>query len=233
VYNCEQTMWIEEFETMLLGEKATPDTAPFYISKIGVPVEWGSEQIRRQYESASKETRESIERAAFNVAMGAIFKTAIGKIERSESMTGKELTLRDEKEIPDFRFWIQLKDATTNDPKAVLFALDWNEKTIMRKLPDGSEVDAVYLWLLQKAPSNKYFKQLSMFRAEYGYYLDFRYYVLRRLGQRILPCRRPDGSLDLEALALEEPGTWVHWKIREPRAAELKKLLRQKYFNKT
>jgi hypothetical protein len=226
-------MWIEEFDTVLLGKKATPDTAPFYVSKIGVPVEWGSEQVRRQYESASKEGRESIDRAAFILAFDAIFGEATSKIEKSESMTGRELTLRDEKDIPDFRFWIQLKDAATSDPKAVLFALDWNEKTIKRRLPDGSELEAVYLWHLQKSPSDKQFRQLSMFRAEYGYYLDFRYYVLRRPGQRILPCRRPDGSLDLEALMLEEPGTWVHWKIKEPRAAELQKLLRQKYFDKS
>jgi hypothetical protein len=224
-------MWIEEFETMLLGPKATPDTAPFSISKIGVPIEWGSEYLRKQYESASKETRESIDRATFKAAIGAIFGAAISKIEMSHSMTGKELTLREEKEIPDFRFWIQVKDTETNDPKAVLFAVDWKERPVKRRLPDGTEVEAVYLWHLQKMPDSKYFQQLSMFRAEYGYYLDFRYYVLRRPGQQIKPCRRPDGSLDLEALALEEPGMWVHWKIKEPRAAELQKILRQKYFH--
>jgi hypothetical protein len=39
--------------------------------------------------------------------------------------------------------------------------------------------------------------------------------------------------LDLEALALEEQGIWVYWKIREPRAAEQRKLLGQKYFDKS
>lgn len=223
-------MWIEEFETILLGERATPDTAPFYISKIGVPIEWGTEQVKKQYESASKEIQEAMERAAFKAMMAGILKSALGKIERSESMTGKELTLRDEKELPDFRYRIQVKDAQTTDPKAVLFAVNWNDKTIPRRLNDNSEVEVIYLWHLQKPPSNGYFRQLAMFRAENGYYLDFRYYVLRKPGQKIMSCRAGDGSLNLEALGLEEPGMWVHWKIKEPRVAELQAILRQKYF---
>lgn len=223
-------MWIEEFETLLLGPKATPETAPFYVSKIGVPIEWGSKQVKKQFESASEEAKEGMNRAAFMVAMGLTFGNALDKVETSPSMTGKELTLREEKEIPDFRFWIQLKDRETTDPKAVLFAIDWKEKLVKRRLPDGTELEAVYLWHLRKEPSSKYFRQLSMFRAEYGYYLDFRYYVLRRPGQQIKSCRKPDGSLDLEALALEEPGMWGHWKIKEPRAEQMQKILRQRYF---
>lgn len=170
-----------------------------------------------------------MDRATFMAVMGATFGDAIQKIEVSPSWTGDELTLRDEKEIPDFRFWVQLKDRETDDPKAVLFAIDWNDKPIKRKLPDGSESEAIYLWHLFKEPDNKYYRQLMMFRAEYGYYLDFRYYVLRRPGQPIKSCRKPNGSLDLEVLMLEEPGTWVHWKIREPRAEEMQKILQQYY----
>jgi hypothetical protein len=29
---------------------------------------------------------------------------------------------------------------------------------------------------------------------------------------------------------LEEPGTWVHWKIAECRAEEMRKMFRQRYF---
>lgn len=223
-------MWIEEFETVLLGPKATPETAPFYVSKIGVPVEWGSEDVKKEFESASKEAKESMNRAAFMTVMAAIFGKALDKIEKSPSMTGKELTLREEKEIPDFRFWIQLKNQDIADPKAVLFALRWNDKPVKRRLPDGSEVEAVYLWHLLKEPSRRYFRQLSMFRAEYGYYLDFRYYVLRRPSQQIKSCRKSDGSLDLAALALEEPGMWVQWKVKEPRAEQMRKIFGKRYF---
>lgn len=226
-------MWIEEFETVLLGSKATPDTAPFYISKIGIPIQWGSSQVKQQYDSASKDAKEAMERASFNTAMGSVFGNALSKIEVSPSWNSKKLTLRDEKEIPDFRFSIQVKDATTSDPKAVLFALDWKDKTIKRKLPDITEVEAIYLWHLQKKPSSDQFQQLSMFRAEYGYYLDFRYYVLRMPGQKIKSTRKLDGSIDLDALGLEEPGAWVQWKIKEERAEELRGILGKKYFSRT
>ncbi|MEM3551540.1 MAG: hypothetical protein QXV01_10675, partial [Candidatus Bathyarchaeia archaeon] len=226
-------MWIEEFETVLIGEKPTPETAPFYISKIGVPIEWGSESVKKQYESASNEIRESMDRATFMAVMAAVLGDSIKKVETSPTWTGKELTLREEKEIPDFRFWMQVKDQESADPKAVLFAVDWKGNTIKRRFPDGSEVEAIYLWHLRKEPSSRYFRQLSMFRAEYGYYLDFRYYVLRRPGQQIQSCRKQNGSIDLEALGLEEPGMWVHWKIKEPRAEEMRRILRAKYFKST
>jgi len=226
-------MWIEEFETVLVGEKPTPETAPFYISKIGVPIEWGSNRVKRQYESAASEVRESMDRAAFMAVMGAVLGNLINKVETSPTWTGKELTLREEKEIPDFRFWVQVKDPETADPKAVLFAIDWNGKTIKRRFSNGSEVEAIYLWHLRKEPSSRYFRQLSMFRAEYGYYLDFRYYVLRRPGQQIKSCRKPDGTIDLEALGLEEPGMWVHWKIKEPGAEDMQRILRARYIKPT
>lgn len=185
-------MWIEEFETVLLGEKPTPEVAPFYISKIGVPIDEASETAKKQYESASDETRNNMDRAAFMAAMSAVLGDSIGKLETSPTMTGKELTLREEKEIPDFRFWMQIKDSETSNPKAVLFAIDWNDRTIKRRFPNGVEVEAIYLWHLRKEPSNRYFRQLCMFRSEYGYYLDFRYYVLRKPGQEIRSCRKPD-----------------------------------------
>jgi hypothetical protein len=223
-------MLIEEFETVLLGERPTPDTAPFYVSKIALPFEFGSEAIKKQYETATKAAQESMDRAAFKALMGATLGDALRKVEVSPTWTGKELTLREETEIPDFRFWIQVKDPESSDPKAVLFAVNWQDNTINRKLPNGKEVEAVYLWHLQKERSSKHFRQLSMFRAEYGYYLDFRYYVLRRPGQLIPSCRKPDGTLDLKALESEEPGMWVHWKIKEPRAEEMQNLFREKYF---